>query len=180
MKKLVLAVIVIFAVICLIGCVAEFEGGPYPGEKRMIRCIAVKDIHILELEDYGEIHLYGVKYPIESKKKYEEGLGWLREVCEGKEVLVWFGDEIEEDDEGRPYAMVFLDENEETCVNTELIAREYASLDVYPLTAREDFFMHEAWDKMLKDLEESTREYAWKTEEEIEQLEKELGLSLTP
>jgi len=167
LKKIVLAVVAIFAVICLAGCIQDLEKGPKPGTREMVRCVAVKDINVLEVEDYGEIHLYGVKEPWWSKEYYEQGLKWLREVCEGKDVLVWFGDEIINDGEGRPYAMVFLDQDEESCVNTELIERYYADID--PSHTREDFVMHPAWDKMIKNKNIT---------EDVEHLKEELKLHL--
>jgi len=186
LKKVVLGLLAIFAVICIAGYLYGPDGEPEPelGTRYQVRCDAVKDIDVLEVEEFGEIRIYGVeKADWWSESKYNEVLEWLRNTCEGKEVIIWFGDdEIARDEEGRLYAMVFLDKEEKRCVNTELIANLHADIATEIVNStdnvRVDFLLHPAWDQVfsykpgeLKDLE---ADIARSLDEEMRQME-EIG-----
>jgi len=164
LKKVVLALLAIFAVICIVGCISDSEGEPKLGDRYQVRCVAVKDIDVLEVEEFGEIRIYGVeKAPWWTESKHEEVLEWLRNACEGKEVIIWFGDdEITRDDEGRPYAMVFLDKEEKRCVNTELITKLHADIATEIVNdtdnVRVDFLLHPAWDQVFSYSPESMKD----------------------
>jgi len=165
--KAILLVLLVIATVFCCGCISEEKKEPQPNVRVRDKVVAVKDIDVLELEDHGEIRLYGVE-PGLTTKFYERGVEWLRNTFEGKTVIVWFGEEITRDEEGRPYAMVFTDEEENCCINTELIVEHYALFNSSQV--REDFLRHEAWARCYQTLKDELESYGITGYPEIEEI----------
>jgi len=143
MKKAALAFLVMIAVTFCAGCISDTKRQPNAFIET--KCVKVKDINVLELEDYGEVRLWLVEKPHDTED-YEKGIDWLREQCENKSVTVWFGEQITYDEEDRPYAMVFFNGNK-SCANLLLIA--YFAYPDTRAPIRPDFLEHPAWKELI-------------------------------
>ena len=166
-RKAILLVLLLVATVACCGCISDEKKEPQPNARVRDRIIEVKDIDVLELEEHGEIRLYGVEPGI-TKKLYEEGVEWLKNTFEGKTVIVWFGEKITRDEKGRPYAMVFIDEKENSSINTELIIKHYSLFN--SSQARNDFLLHGVWAECYRTLKEELESYGITGYPEVEEL----------
>lgn len=135
-KRAVLIVVIIFAILCLPGFTGLFTGPPEPtGTYALV--IRVIDGDTIVLEDDERVRLLGIDTPERGRYYFEEAGERLREMVDGKEVLLET-DKEERDKYDRLLRYVWINK---TLTNLELVREGYART-----------FMLEPGDKYFKEL----------------------------